>query len=100
MTHSDWGASLLAEVQLLKGSDTEAKYAKAHEKILCAKTIIDKTSYNLACLLALTGERDQALEKLVACQEGGTLKDAAHSNSDTDLDGFRGMDGFKEFVKT
>ena len=63
MTHSDWGASLLAKVQLLKGSDTEAKYAKAHEKILCAKTIIDKTSYNLACLLALTGERDQALEK-------------------------------------
>ena len=60
MTHSDWGDTLLAEVQLLKGSDTEAKYAEAHEKILCAKTIIDKTSYNLACLLALTGERDQA----------------------------------------
>jgi hypothetical protein len=54
MTHSDWGAALLAEVQLLKGSDTEAKYAEAHEKILFAKTIIDKTSYNLACLLTLT----------------------------------------------
>ena len=66
MTLSDWGAAFLAEVQLLKGSGTEAKYAEAHEKILCDKTIIDKTSYNLACLLALTGERDQALEKLVA----------------------------------
>ena len=95
MTLSDWGAALLAEVQLLKGSGTEAKYAEAHEKILCDKTIIDKTSYNLACLLALTGELDQALKELVACQENGTLKNAAHSNSDTDLDGLWGIDGFK-----
>ena len=32
MTLSDWGAAFLAEVQLLKGSGTEAKYAEAHEK--------------------------------------------------------------------
>ena len=95
MTLSDWGAALLAEVQLLKDSGTEAKYAEAHEKILCDKIIIDKTSYNLACLLALTGELDQALKELVACQENGTLKNTAHSNSDTDLDGLRGIDGFK-----
>ena len=100
MTLSDWGAALLAEVQLLKGSGTEAKYAEAHEKILCDKTIIDKTSYNLACLLALTGELDQALEELVVCQKDGTLKYAGHSNSNTDLDGLRRMNGFKEFVKT
>jgi|TARA_B110000046_G_C12801038_1_gene317191 hypothetical protein len=66
MTRCGWGFALLAQVQLLKGSDTEAKYADADEKILCAKTIINKKSYNLACLLALTGERDQALEELVA----------------------------------
>ena len=95
MTLSDWETALLAEVQLLKGSGTEAKYAEAHEKILCDKTIIDKTSYNLACLLALTGELDQALKELVACQENVTLKNAEHSNSDTDLDGLRGIDGFK-----
>ena len=65
------------------------------KKILCDKTIIDKTSYNLACLLALTGELVQALEELEACKEDGTLKNAAHSNSDTDLDGLRGIDGFK-----
>ena len=34
MTLSDWGAALLAEVQLLKGSGTEAKYAEAHENML------------------------------------------------------------------
>ena len=71
-----------------------------HIKILVIKIIIGKARYNLACLLALTGELDQALEELVAYQEDGTLEDAAHLNSDTDLDGLRGMDGFKEFMKT
>ena len=64
MTLSNWEAALLAEAQLLKGSGTEVKYAEAHKKILGAKTIIGKASYNLACILTLTVELDQALEEI------------------------------------
>jgi len=76
-----------------------AVYDEALEKCMAAKKISGLPVYNLACVLALKGETDAALDELYACFERGTLETLQHLEEDTDLDSLRGLERFKELFK-
>lgn len=78
----------------------EKKYEEALGKFAEAEKLIPNrptVQYNVACVLALTGKKDEALDALERAIKAGFV-DAAHMESDTDLDGVRATERFKELV--
>ncbi len=54
-------------------------------------------NYNYACLLALRGQEEEALQALQSCLEAGTIS-IDHVREDTDWDAFRSSFKFKELL--
>lgn len=55
--------------------------------------------YNLACIAALRGQQERALELLEECRKAGTLLPREHLEKDKDMDSLRDLDAFREFLK-
>ena len=81
----NWGAALTDEARRRKGAKKAELFEKARAKLLETKALIGKPNYNFACLLALKGEPDAALDELEACLKDGTLPDDHHLEDDEDL---------------
>lgn len=75
--------SLLSEAELIRRRLREAT---------------GKPSYNGACLLALRGEYDSAIEELVACEKTQTLPNVSLLIDDPDLDGLRDDERFMRLL--
>ena len=58
-----------------------------------------KGLYNRACIAALRGQHERALELLEECRKTGTLPPREHLEKDKDMDSLRGLDAFKEFLE-
>ena len=57
------------------------------------------TLFNRACIAALRGQPDKALELLEECRQAGTLPSREHIESDKDMDRLRDQGAFKEFME-
>ena len=58
-----------------------------------------KGLYNRACIAALRGQHERALELLEECRKAGTLLSREHLEKDKDMDSLRDLDAFKEFME-
>ena len=58
-----------------------------------------KGIYNRACIAALRGQQERALELLEECRKAGTLPPREHLEKDKDMDNLRDLDAFREFLK-
>jgi hypothetical protein len=63
-----------------------------------AKSLLGKASYNLACIHALLGEKDKALDELEACDKDGTLPSREELHEDCDLASLRKTKRFKALL--
>lgn len=57
------------------------------------------TFFNRACIAALRGQQERALELLEECRKAGTLPPREHLEKDKDMDSLRDLDAFREFLK-
>ena len=58
-----------------------------------------KGLYNRACIAALRGQHEKALELLEECRKAGRLPSREHLEKDKDMDSLRNLDAFKEFLE-
>lgn len=58
-----------------------------------------KGIYNRACIAALRGQQERALELLEECRKAGMLPPREHLEKDKTLDSLRDLDAFREFLK-
>ena len=58
-----------------------------------------KGLYNRACIAALRGQHERALELLEECRKAGTLLPREHLEKAKDMDSLRDLDAFREFLK-
>ena len=58
-----------------------------------------KGLYNRACIAALRGQHERALELLEECRKTGTLLPREHLEKDKDMDSLRDLKAFKEFLE-
>lgn len=66
--------------------------------MLEAKAITDKANYNLACIYALQGRIDEALNELEACKRDGTLPSKEHILEDKDLKALHNEPKFQKLL--
>ena len=79
----------------------QRKYAEAAAVLREIVGLSPKDStawYNLACMEALLGRKDQALESLANAVANG-YRDAEHAQADEDLKSLRPLDGFKKLLE-
>jgi tetratricopeptide (TPR) repeat protein len=70
------------------------------EAVSTAERVNDNMKdYNLACVFALAGLEEKALDQLEACYDQNKLPSIDHIMKDEDLDGLRYSDRFKLLVK-
>ena len=86
---SNWGTALFEEAKGLGGVARSEKLAAAEGKLLEARKRKGNASYNLACLRAIEGKVDAALNELEASLKDDTLPDANHLRADPDMDPIR-----------
>ncbi|MGD6739771.1 TPR end-of-group domain-containing protein [Photobacterium leiognathi subsp. mandapamensis] len=92
----NWGASLM-NLSNLEGNSQLLDEAKC--KIMEAKLINDKPSYNLACLYALHRDFSNCKKELYNCLKAGTLPEKNFIENDIDLVSIREEDWYKELLK-
>jgi Tfp pilus assembly protein PilF len=99
MALSNWGLGLLDQARLKQDAAAERLFNEAEQKFLGAEALEPgKASYDLACLHALRGNGDEARRWLERSKELGTLPTPEKLAADTDLDGIRDEEWFKDLV--
>ncbi|WP_305374692.1 hypothetical protein [Photobacterium leiognathi] len=93
---SNWGSSLLRIYNLEKNNDV---IVEAESKLMDAKLLNDKPSYNLACLYAVQHNFSNCKEELYNCLKAGTLPEKSFIENDIDLVSIREEDWYKELLK-
>ena len=68
------------------------------EPLIRASTLEPGESYNLACVMALTGRPDDARAFLHECWRYGTLPSSEHLIADPDLASIRALPWFAEIL--
>ena len=94
-----WGLTLLHIAQPLNGAERAEKLAEAESKFLTAKEMTKQADYNLACVYALTGDIDAAMNELFACLADGVLPTADHLATDSDMDPLRADPRFQDLLE-
>ncbi len=94
----NWGNALFYEAKTLSGAEGAAKFAEAEKLFRRSKKESGEPSYNLACVLALTGREDISMTELRECKSAGCLPSKKHLESDTDMDPLRDRADFQELL--
>ena len=89
---------LLADANGAMQSKDWKRAAEAFTKLTEANPTDPSHWYNLACCLALLGEEDRAVGALEKAAENG-FRNAAHAESDVDLEGLRGRPDFQRVLE-
>jgi tetratricopeptide (TPR) repeat protein len=92
-----WGGSLGYLAQKKKGKIRQQLLAEEKEKCLKAESI--KTgagAYNLSCVYALQGDKDNCRKWLKVGEQAGTLTTRKHAMTDTDLECVHNEEWFKQ----
>ena len=92
----NWGAALLFLSNLRHEPEL---LEEAKSKLLQAKSLSDKPSYNLACLYALQNEKDFCKQELLDCLDANVLPAKDTIESDSDFNSVREDEWFQEFSK-
>lgn len=102
--HSHLSNKGLALLQLAELSSTEEKievFKEAKVTLVEAEFLNPDDVYNLGCYYSLTNQSDLCKEKLLRCEQAGTLP-KPHTKKylmeDTDLDNVRHLDWFQELL--
>ena len=100
-TLDNCGGALLYQCAELDGAARQEGLKSAEEKLLRAKELSGRPSYNLACLFAVSDQVDTALDELEACEKAATLprRGKAHLEEDTDMDALRDHPRFKALLE-
>jgi hypothetical protein len=88
-TLNNWGSMLLEQAKKAPHGQASRLFGEAEEKLREALRYGSVSTYNLACLMALQGRREDAQRLLEAAEHHNTLPDAKHVREDTDLDSLR-----------
>ena len=94
----NWAGVLTTQANALDGKEAADALAEAEQLLGKAKSLTGKPSYNLACVLALTGRLEEALGELARCRADGLLPDREHLDADHDLDALRELPPFQALV--
>ncbi len=83
------------------GRSIEKNSLAEAERLLTRAESLKKgvAAYNLACLAALRGQKDEARRWLEASLAAGNLPDRGHLETDKDMDPIRGEAWFADIVK-
>lgn len=96
---NNWGNALVDQAKTKEGEEVDQLFALSVEKLQQAEELsAGSGAYNLACVAALRGEEEECHEWLEKSRDAATLESLEHINNDTDLDGVRDSDWFKEFI--
>ncbi len=95
----NWAISLIWEASSLQGEERSKKLTEVKEKALLAQIHGGKEVFGLACVHALLGESDDALNVLEACLADGTLPSLTHLETDSDLDSLRDKPRFQALLE-
>ena len=97
-TYNNWGIALGNWAKLKIGKpEYEVLLKQAEEKCLKAESIKSGSSaYNLACIYALKGNKDECRKWLLVGQEADTLEPRERAMKDKDLESVRNEAWFKE----
>jgi hypothetical protein len=95
---NNWGNRLASEAEGMDEPQRAGCMRKVGELLERARDISGKANYNFACWLALSGASNKALDELEACHGEGSLPEPAFLKGDTDLDGLRTMQRFKDLI--
>ena len=102
------GAEILVMLATLKLEQARDAAPEEHDDCLAAAEaylaeLLPQDSarglYNRACIAALRGQHERALELLEECRKAGTLLSREHLEKDKDMDSLRDLDAFREFLK-
>jgi tetratricopeptide (TPR) repeat protein len=93
-----WASILLYLAQIKIGTpEYEGLLKQAEEKALKAESLkIGFAAYNLACVYARRGKKEECRKWLLVGQEAGTLPRKDHATKDSDLDSVKNEPWFKE----
>jgi len=96
--YNSWGGTLLYWIRLKYGTpEYEDFLNQAEEKGLKAESLRKGSSaYNLACIYALRGNREECKKWLLNGQEAGTLPEREYAMKDNDFDSVKNEAWFKE----
>lgn len=95
--YNGWGSTFLYQAQKKQGEVHQQLLAEAKEKCLKAESIeTGSGAYSLACVCALTGDKDNCRKWLKVGEQAGTLTTRKHAMTDTDLESVRNEEWFKQ----
>jgi tetratricopeptide (TPR) repeat protein len=96
--YNNWGDTFTDWAQLKIGTpEYEVLLKQAEGKCLKAESLKKGAgAYNLACVYALRGDKEQCRKWLLVGQETGTLPTRSEAMKDSDLDIVKGEPWFKE----
>lgn len=97
-TLENWGVALMDESDQLEGANRMQHLADAAEKLSKGREISGLPSYNLACVFALHGQLEKALDELMDCVKKGVAPSRKMIEGDEDLAGLRTNSRFGELL--
>ena len=97
---NNWGAVLLDMAKMKSGVEANELFKKAKDVFLKAESIKKgHSSYNLACVCAISGFEKECHQWLIQSKQFGELPVKQYLEQDTDLDSIRDKKWFLEFMK-
>ncbi|QOX77540.1 hypothetical protein FY034_00805 [Trichlorobacter lovleyi] len=97
---NNWGNALLHQAKTKSGDEADRLFESAHKQLKQAEqTKPGQAAYNLACLFALQGNVEEALQWLARSKDAGKLPSRDHIDQDTDLDSIRMLEEFQQIIE-
>jgi Tfp pilus assembly protein PilF len=95
---NNWGILLLEQAKRASGEEATRLFSEAEEKLREGLRYEPKSTYDLACLMALRGRLSEARAFLEQAEGYNTLPDASHLSEDSDLESLRRETWFCELL--
>jgi len=99
VAYNNWGHTLLNQAKTKSGDEADCLFELAFAKCSMAEYFFPGvSSYNLACICALTGKLDASRLWLIDSKEKGRLPSGKHIKEDSDLNPIKDLQWFKTLI--